>query len=243
MNNKIYYEEFEDDEPLFSQTEVILFSILFLLKGVFSVILFKFLNENIIDALYINDYNENLLFLIIFKSMVVFTTLFIIGFVYYRLYHYSYESLSSYFGFGKPNWGFLSLWTIIFISVHSFEWANQARDIHLRLSENILNYGLWATLISTVIIAPICEEIIFRGFLWRATLDAFQSERMALIISSTVFAFTHYNFNPSSVLFYFISSFIFVYARTTGGTLAFAIFLHFLHNFALMLETLVIMSK
>ncbi|WP_228707212.1 CPBP family intramembrane glutamic endopeptidase [Moraxella equi] len=108
----------------------------------------------------------------------------------------------------------------------------------------MLNYGLWATLISTVIITPICEEIIFRGFLWRATLDAFQSERMALIISSsTVFAFTHYNFNPSSVLFYFIGGFIFVYARTTGGTLAFAIFLHFLHNFALMLGTLVIMSK
>lgn len=94
-----------------------------------------------------------------------------------------------------------------------------------------------------MIIAPIYEEILMRGFLWRATLDAFQSERIALILSSAVFAFAHYNFDPTAVMFYFISSFIFVSARTTGGTLAFAIFLHFLHNFALVLETLVIMSK
>lgn len=243
MENKTYYDNFEDNEPLFSETEVVLFSILFLFKGIFSAILFKFLNENIIDVIYSDDYNEKLLFLITFKGIIVLTTFFIIGFVCYRLYHYSYESLSSYLGFNKPNWGVLLLWTTIFISVHSFEWANHTRVIHLKLSEDILTYGLWATLISTVIIAPICEEILFRGFLWRATLDAFQSERMALIISSAVFAFTHYNFNPSSVFFYFISSFIFVSARTTGGTLAFAIFLHFLHNFALVLETLVMMSN
>lgn len=63
------------------------------------------------------------------------------------------------------------------------------------------------------------------------------------MISSGVFALAHYRFSLPAIIFYFVSSFIFVSARTTGGTLAFAIFLHFLHNFALVLETLVMMSK
>ncbi|UZA44047.1 CPBP family intramembrane metalloprotease [Moraxella bovis] len=204
---------------------------------------FIFLMKKLLKSFILLAYNEKLWFLILFKSGLCLLTFVVIWLVHYRLYHYSYEGLSSYLGFNKPNWNFLLLWTIIFISLHSFQWANHTRAIHIRLSEDILTYGLWATLISTVIIAPIYEEILMRGFLWRATLDAFQSERIALILSSAVFAFAHYNFDPTAVMFYFISSFIFVSARTTGGTLAFAIFLHFLHNFALVLETLVIMSK
>ncbi|STZ09044.1 CAAX amino terminal protease self- immunity [Moraxella caprae] len=231
------------EEPLFSKIEILIFSIATLTLGIFSTFIFHFFNEEIIKVIYPLAYNEKLWFLILFKSSLCLLTFVVIWLVHYRLYHYSYESLSSYLGFNKPNWNFLLLWTIIFISLHSFQWANHTRAIHIRLSEDILTYGLWATLISTVIVAPICEEILIRGFLWRATLDAFQSERIALILSSAVFAFTHYNFDPTAVIFYFISSFIFVSARTAGGTLAFAIFLHFLHNFALMLETLVIMSK
>ncbi|WP_147279655.1 type II CAAX prenyl endopeptidase Rce1 family protein [Moraxella lacunata] len=140
-------------------------------------------------------YNEKLWFLILFKSSLCLLTFVVIWLVHYRLYHYSYEGLSSYLGFDKLNWNFLLLWTIIFISLHSFQWANHTQATHIRLSEDILTYGLWAT------------------------LDAFQSERIALVLSSAVFAFTHYNFDPTAVIFYFISSFIFVSARTTGGHL------------------------
>lgn len=233
----------EDDEPLFSTIEIVLFSIVFLTGGVFSLYVFKFFNHNFIKIFYLNDYNEPLLALLSMEFTMILITAFTLWFLHYRLYHYSYETLFSYLGFHKPNWKFLVLWTTIFISIHSLSWTENARETHLVLSERILNYGIWTTLLGTVIIAPICEEILIRGFLWRATLERFQSEKMAFMVSSTVFALAHYKFESGFIIFYFISSWILLRARLVGGTLAFAIFLHFLHNFAIMLETLVIMSK
>lgn len=248
MNNQPYndddckYNE-EYEEPLFSKLSVITFSIIFLIFGISSSVIFNFINNKIIKVVYIYEYNERLMSLLTFKIALFMATIFIIALIVYRLYHYSYESLSSYLGFNKPNWGFLLLWTAILIGLHSLSWADGTNKAHLEISENIFNYGIWITLLSTVIIAPVCEEIICRGFLWRATLDAFQSEKMAFMVSSTVFALAHYRFALPAIIFYFISSWLFLRARTTGGTLAFAIFLHFLHNFALVLETLVMMSN
>lgn len=214
-----------------------------LIDGIFSLVIFEFVNEKIIKVVYPYEYNEALLLLFTFKGAICLTTLFIIGLVYYRLYQYSYESLWSYLGFHKPNWKFLGLWILLLMALHSFAWAGNIHQSHIRLSENVVTYGIWVTLISTVIIAPVCEEIIFRGFLWRATLDAFQSERMALVVSSGLFALAHYQLDMSALVFYFISGWILLSARLTGGTLAFSIFLHFLHNFALTLETFVMMTQ
>lgn len=236
-----YFDD-EDVEPLFSTTEIVLFSIMFLTGGIVSLYVFKFFNNNFIKIFYLNEYNEPLLALLSMEFTMVLITAFTLWFLHYNLHHYSYESLFSYLGFHKPNWKFLALWATLFIGLHGLSWAENANETHLVLSERILNYGFWTTLLGTVVIAPICEEILIRGFLWRATLDRFQNETIAFVVSSTVFALAHYKFESNSIVFYFVISWILLRARLVGGTLAFAIFLHFLHNFALVLETLVLLS-
>lgn len=212
----------DDDEPLFSKTEIYLFSAIILVCGFCSYYVFQFFNKNFLKILYNNDYNEDLLALLSMKFSFVLITIIMLWIVYYRLTHYSYESLSSYLGFHKPNWRFLLLWATIFIFIHSVSFGENVREIHLKLSESIFNYGIWTTLLGTVLIAPICEELICRGFLWRASLDAFKSEKMAFIVSSSVFALAHYKLELGAMIFYFIMSFIFVRARLVGQTLFFA---------------------
>lgn len=157
-----YYDE--DEEPLFSKFSVIFFSIIILIFGIGLLVIFNFINKKIIKVIYIHDYNEKLLYLLDFKTALLLMTVFIIGFIAYRLYQYSYESLSSYLGFNKPNWEFLFLWAIVLIGLHSLSWADSTNKAHLEISENIFNYGIWITLLSTVIIAPVCEEISFVAF-------------------------------------------------------------------------------
>lgn len=242
--NSDYDDDYDDnDEPLFSKWSVMLLAITALTTGIFSWLGFEWFNHNIIDVIYPVDYHKQLWLLVFVESMYAIMTVGMVGWVAYRLYQYSYESLPSYLGFHRPNWGYLLLWTVIFVSIHALGWANQMNDVHIRLSEMILSYGIWATLISVVVIAPICEELIFRGVLWRATLDAFGSERTALIVSSGLFAIAHLRFDVGSLIFYFVSGCVLLSARLKGGTLAFGIFLHFLHNFALTLETLIIMTQ
>lgn len=158
------------------------------------------------------------------------------------------EHLSSYLGFHEPNWWFFGKWTLIVVAIHAITWSGNITPTKDRVLENVLQYGLWLPLIGTLIIAPVWEEIFFRGILWTAIHDSVEheSEKIAFWISSLAFAFAHVpsqGVSPSIILHHLAFSWLVVRARTQGGSLALAIWLHFLSNFLVMAEALWAVSQ
>lgn len=155
------------------------------------------------------------------------------------------EHLSSYLGFHEPNWRFWGKWTLIVLIFHAITWSSNITPTKDRVLEDVLQYGLWLPLIATLIIAPVWEEIFFRGILWTAIHDSVQknSEQIAFWISSLAFAVGHMNFNAWAMVQYLAFSWLAIRARTHGGSLALAIWLHFLSNFLVMAEALWAVSQ
>ena len=85
-----------------------------------------------------------------------------------------------------------------------------------------------------VIITPIAEEIIYRGFLFNLLLKKY-SVKIALIVSSLIFAFFHLRFAGIGFLFVYGLFFGYVYYKT--NSLIAPILAHFTINFLAMFST------
>ncbi|KNZ40299.1 hypothetical protein AKG39_18405 [Acetobacterium bakii] len=90
------------------------------------------------------------------------------------------------------------------------------------------NWGL--VFISSVVLAPICEELIFRGFVFNKMLTRF-SPAKAVILSSVIFGALHLTTGISPTLVGMVLCVIFM----KYGSLLPCMIIHGLHNLAVML--------
>jgi len=110
--------------------------------------------------------------------------------------------------------------------------------------------SVWLLIIAMVVIAPIYEELLFRGIIWSALKEQFaikfdkrglskaeglaQSEAhgalMASLITSLVFAIMHLQYGLYEISTIVVLAFIFCYARYKSGSLLLPIALHICNN-------------
>lgn len=241
-NTQIDHLPDDNEQPLFTFKQSLFLIFWFLLCVIILYIAMSFpfahINQNSSAYDFVIS-NHNLIKQWLLNSSVVLTTIIMMMRVKIRLINTNNnEWLSSYLGFHEPNWRFFWLWTAIFCILGWITWNTnyinhpQAQNIQ----QDVLQYGLWVNIFNILLIAPICEEIFFRGILWTAIHDSTNSEKTAFLISSLLFAAAHMNF-PYMVQ-YIVISWIMVRARTVGGSLFFAIWLHFLHNFFIFIKAL-----
>ncbi len=84
-----------------------------------------------------------------------------------------------------------------------------------------------ATLLAAVLVAPICEEIFFRGFLLMGLRNNMPTW-LAILLTSLVFAFAH--LSPGSFVLLFILAIFLGILRVTTNSLWPGIILHALNN-------------
>jgi membrane protease YdiL (CAAX protease family) len=84
-----------------------------------------------------------------------------------------------------------------------------------------------ATLLAAVLVAPICEEIFFRGFLLMGLRNSMPTW-LAILLTSLVFAVAH--LSPGSFVLLFILAIILGILRVTTNSLWPGIILHALNN-------------
>ncbi len=85
---------------------------------------------------------------------------------------------------------------------------------------------------SAIIIAPLVEEILFRGFLYPA-VNRYLGMYPAIILTSILFVFAHYPQIKQDYLFainIFVLSFIITYKRAKTGSVILAVILHHIYN-------------
>lgn len=110
--------------------------------------------------------------------------------------------------------------------------------------------SVWLLIIALVIVAPIYEELVFRGIIWSALKEQFSSKYvaatlsateaaaksdahgalMASLITSLVFAIMHLQYGLYEITTIVLLALIFSYARYKSGSLFLPILLHIVNN-------------
>ncbi len=110
--------------------------------------------------------------------------------------------------------------------------------------------SVWLLIIAMVIVAPIYEELVFRGIIWSALKEQFSlryvssslsavearakagkhGALMASLITSLVFAIMHLQYGLYEISTIVLLAMIFCYARYKSGSLWLPILLHIINN-------------
>ncbi len=101
--------------------------------------------------------------------------------------------------------------------------------------------SVWLLVVAIVIVAPLYEEVIFRGILWSAIAEQFAVKRsevtgaiIASIVTSLIFAVIHLQYGIYEISTIIVLALIFCYARFKSGSILLPIILHILNNGAAM---------
>ena len=101
--------------------------------------------------------------------------------------------------------------------------------------------SVWLLVLAIVVVAPIYEELIFRGLLWKAVSEQFAEQSseaysaiIASILTSLIFAVIHLQYGIYEISTIVVLALVFCYARYKSGSLLLPILLHIINNGAAM---------
>ena len=108
------------------------------------------------------------------------------------------------------------------------EWFKPSVGDDSQLNELLMNSGLWMTVLFTVLMAPVVEELFFRKLLMDRLLG--YGEGPAILMSGLMFGMAHGNFSQFFYAFGIGVLWAYVYAKTVkvGYTIAFHMIFNFL---------------
>ena len=110
--------------------------------------------------------------------------------------------------------------------------------------------SVWLLVFAMVIVAPIYEELIFRGLLWSTIAEQFISPSdsslksdhrgaiVASLVTSLIFAVIHLQYGIYEISTIVVLALIFCYARIKSGSLILPMLLHIINNGAAMWQYL-----
>lgn len=99
----------------------------------------------------------------------------------------------------------------------------------------------WLLVVGMVLLAPIYEELIFRGFMWSALATALPTKIgiwLASVVTSVVFAWIHGQYGGVELVEIFALAMLFSYARIVSGSLLLPMVLHIINNGLAMIQYL-----
>lgn len=129
--------------------------------------------------------------------------------------------------------GFIGLWLLFVISTETLTYILEKNPTAFVDDLYDSANPKWLLIVTMVIIAPIYEEVMFRGILWSAVREQFAGSKgawVATISTSVLFSIIHlqYEFYEMSVIF--ILAMLLGYARSRSGSLYVPILLHIINN-------------
>lgn len=90
-----------------------------------------------------------------------------------------------------------------------------------------------------VAVAPIAEEVLFRGFLYRGFVRQPSHAPYAIVVISIFFALAHQQYDLLGITQVFIMALLLGWIRWLSGSIVLTILMHMLANFIAMAETVV----
>jgi uncharacterized protein len=94
---------------------------------------------------------------------------------------------------------------------------------------------LW---LAVVVAAPVAEEVVFRGFIFRGWVQPSQRPMVGILLVTTLFAVIHIQYNWFGILQVFLIGFLLTWTRWRSGSMLLPMLLHFITNFYAMLQVI-----
>jgi len=111
------------------------------------------------------------------------------------------------------------------VGVGMYWGAEKASHLSLTSSLDVI-----VVLLSTVLIAPVTEEIIFRGYILTMFTERKHKTLIAVLLSVSIFTSVHIFFGPGMMVYIFLWAFIPAFLYLKFKSLYPAILFHFLNN-------------
>lgn len=186
--------------------------------------------------------------LVLIEGSLILSTLFMVRRVQQkRVETQSEETLAPYLGLFGPadiNWRFVIKWTLLLLLLHLFiTGSGELNGSQLDLVDRIAETGLFLTFFGLVVVAPITEEILFRGILYPALHDSTNRPKLSAFVTSITFAAIHFDFSIASMISRTLLGWLFLRGRTVGGSLYVSIWLHALQNFCVFSGTILYLTR
>lgn len=91
----------------------------------------------------------------------------------------------------------------------------------------------WLLIVVIVLVAPLYEELVFRGLLWSAIAEQFDRRRgiiIASVVTSLIFAFIHQQYQLYEMGAIAVLALIFCYVRVKSSSILLPMLLHVVNN-------------
>ena len=102
---------------------------------------------------------------------------------------------------------------------------------------------LWLLVIALVIAAPVTEEIVFRGFMYRGLAASRVGVAGAILIPSAIWAAMHVQYEVFFIAQIFIGELVFGLLRWKSGSTSLTMLLHAIVNLSSLLQTVYFVEK
>ena len=144
--------------------------------------------------------------------------------------------LKEYFDLKRFSWKTFWSWIAVLILLLLFEgYAIEALG-----AEEIPNFmmniefpsvsSMWLLLFAVTFMAPLIEEVVFRGFLLKGFSNSFMGVYGAIIVTSALWALIHLQYEFAYVAVIFVVGLVFGYARIRTNSLLVPMMMHFFMN-------------
>jgi|SRR5215217_930813 len=142
-------------------------------------------------------------------------------------------SFQRHLGLQLPSWESALLWLVLFVVLVVIEeWLGNALGVAKPAPWSSKYYGMTKVIrvVALVLIAPVSEELVFRGMLYHLVSTTRLKEVGAIFITALVFAAFHYQYSPKEVLLILVDGLFFGVVRYSTGSTVLTIALHMLGN-------------
>lgn len=102
---------------------------------------------------------------------------------------------------------------------------------------------LWLLAIALVVAAPVTEELVFRGFLFRGLAASRVGVGGAILISSALWAVMHIQYSPFFIVHIFVMGLVFGWLRWRSGSTTLTLILHAAVNLVSLLQIAFIVER
>jgi len=146
------------------------------------------------------------------------------------------SNLQEYFGFYKISWKTFASWMGILVLLLVFETfflgalgVEETPSFMMNIEFPTI-YSMWILVFAVVFMAPLIEEVVFRGFLLKGFSKSFIGVSGAVVITSALWAMMHMQYEKEYVLVIFVVGIVFGIARIHTNSILTPMIMHFFMN-------------
>jgi len=146
-------------------------------------------------------------------------------------------TIKEYFGFNAISFKSLVFWSLMVVLFLILE-GLVMKVLDVPETPNFMlsitypsELSKWLLLIGVAFFAPILEEVIFRGFLFKGFSQSFLGVIGSVVLTSLIWAFIHFQYELVYLIFIFFTGLLLGYARIKSNSLFVPIVMHIVFNF------------